>query len=323
MRPVHDVHTRTVQAPAATVGALLDRLAGDDDPLFPVPVWPAMRFDRPLGAGATGGHGFVRYRVTAYEPGRRVRFDFPEGGHHAVEVTPLDADSCQVTHVLEDRLRGAKRVAWPLAVYWMHATVVEEMLDNVERAATGTVRAPVRRSRWVRLLNRLLWERPVAVPVPPAARLARTAFARTDFQDAWQLPLPPGMPCDPAAWKGVLRGAFPEKGRTTTEGGGEILLGQDARHLDFRASLLVESPAVGADGRTVGHGGRVTLSTVVRTHHTGGRLYFAVVRRVHPLLARAMLRRTHRRLALAAPSAGERESAARAARAGYRHRTRP
>ncbi|KAA6213060.1 DUF2867 domain-containing protein [Streptomyces albofaciens JCM 4342] len=323
MRTVRDVHARTVHAPAGTVGALLDRLAGDDDPLFPVPVWPAMRFDRPLGVGAAGGHGFVRYRVTAYEPGRRVRFDFPDGGHHAVEVTPLDAGSCRVTHVLENRPRGAERVAWPLAVRWVHATVVEEVLDNVERAATGTVRAPARRSPYVRLLNRLLWARPAAVAVPAGARLARTAFARTDFQDAWQLPLPPGMPRDPAAWKGVLRGAFPEQGRATTADGGELLLGKDARHLDFRASILVESPAAGADGRTAGHGGRVTLSTVVRTHHAGGRLYFALVRRVHPVLARAMLRRTHRRLALAAPSAGEREWAARAARAGYGHRTRP
>ncbi|MEV5594577.1 DUF2867 domain-containing protein [Streptomyces sp. NPDC052496] len=323
MRTVRDVHARTVQAPAATVGALLDRLAGDDDPLFPVPVWPAMRFDRPLGVGATGGHGFVRYRVTAYEPGRRLRFGFPGGGHHAIEVAPLDAGSCRVTHVLEHRLTGARQAAWPLAVRWLHATVVEEILDNVERAATGTVRTPARRSRWVRLLNRVLWDRPTAVAVPSGARLARTAFARTDFQDAWQLPLPPGMPRDPDAWKGVLRGAFPEKGRATTADGGEILLGQDARHLDFRASILVESPAAGPDGRTAGHGGRVTLSTVVRTRTTGGRLYFAAVRRVHPVLARAMLRRTHRRLALAAPSAGEREWAARAPRAGYRHRTRP
>ncbi|MFD7664038.1 DUF2867 domain-containing protein [Streptomyces sp. NPDC059788] len=323
MRTVRDVHARTVQAPAEKVGALLDRLAGDDDPLFPVPAWPAMRFDRPLGVGATGGHGFVRYRVTAYEPGRRVRFDFPGGGHHAIEITPLGARSCRVTHVLEDRLAGRKLAAWLLALRWAHATVVEEVLDNAERAATGTVRAPVRRSRWVRLLNRLLWDRPTAVAVPPGARLARTAFARTDFTDAWQLPLPPGMPRDPAAWKGVLRGAFPEQGRATTADGGELLLGRDARHLDFRASILIESPAAGPGERTVGHDGRVTLSTVVRLHNTGGRLYFAVVRRVHPVLARATLRRTHRRLALAAPSAGERELAARAPQAGYGHRTRP
>ena len=99
------------------------------------------------------------------------------------------------------------------------------------------------------------------------------------------------MPQEPAAWEGVLRGAsFPVAGRSADE----ILLGRDAWHLDFRASILV------ADGR-------VTLGTVVRTHRLSGRLYFAAVRLVHPFMARTMLRRTHRRLALSAPAAGERE----------------
>lgn len=111
--------------------------------------------------------------------------------------------------------------------------------------------------------------------------------------DAWQLELWPGMPQEPEAWQGVLRGAaFPVLGRTDQE----ILLGADARHLDFRASVHV------ADGR-------VTLGTVVRIHRTAYRLYFAVVRRVHPFMARMMLRRFHRRPALAAPSVGERELA--------------
>ncbi|MFH8568563.1 DUF2867 domain-containing protein [Streptomyces sp. NPDC017993] len=167
----------------------------------------------------------------------------------------------------------------------------EEVFDNIERAVVGRVQAPARRSRRVRLLNRLSWPRPRAVALPTGARPAQQAFARTDFRDAWQMDLLPGMPEEPAAWEGVLRGAsFPVAGRA----GGEILLGRDARHLDFRASILV------ADGR-------VTLGTVVRLHGLNGRLYFAAVRRVHPFMARTMLRRTHRRLALAAPAAGERE----------------
>ncbi|MFF8369395.1 hypothetical protein ACF05W_11190 [Streptomyces lydicus] len=45
MRTVRDVHARTVAAPADAVGALLDRLGGDRDPLFPTyatstPSWP-------------------------------------------------------------------------------------------------------------------------------------------------------------------------------------------------------------------------------------------------------------------------------------------
>ncbi|GGU74086.1 hypothetical protein GCM10010211_44920 [Streptomyces albospinus] len=299
MRTVRNVHTRTVQAPASVVGALLDRLGGDPDPLFPTPAWHPMRLDRPLEVGAVGDHGLGPYRVTVHEPGRRIRFAFPPGpdgddtGYHEFTVHPLGSDRCRVDHVLEVRRAFARRLVWHLAIRAGHDTVVEETLDNVERAATGQLRASVRWSARVRLLNRLLWDRPTAVDLPEGARLARRAFPRTDFQDAWQLPLRPGMPTEPEAWEGVLRGApFPVVGRE----GGEILLGKDAGHLDFRASILV------ADGR-------VTLGTVVRTHHRGGRLYLALVRRVHPFMARTMLRRTHRRLALAAPGAGERWAA--------------
>ncbi len=102
--------------------------------------------------------------------------------------------------------------------------------------------------------------------------------------------LRPGMPRDPDSWRDVLRGApFQVVGRE----GGEVLLGQDAGHLDFRASILVDD-------------GRVTLSTVVRIHDWRGRLYWAVVKRGHPFMARTMLRRIHRRLALTAPPAAER-----------------
>ncbi|MFG3258688.1 DUF2867 domain-containing protein [Streptomyces sp. NPDC048172] len=292
---VRDVHTRVVRAPLDTVAALLDRIGGEDDPLFPTPVWPPMRFDRPLGVGADGGHGFVRYRVSAYEPGRRIRFDFTDGsgGFHEIRIRALDAERCHVEHALEQRFGAGERLLWEAVIKAVHGAVVEEMLDNVERAATGAVSgAPFQRPLRVRLFNRLTWPRARAVDLPAEARLARAAFPRTDFQDAWQLEIQPGMPERPEAWQGVLRGAFPVLGRDHEDR--EILLGKDARHLDFRASVLV------ADGR-------VTLGTVVRTHHAGGRLYFALVRRVHPLMVRLMLRRTHRRLALAAPSAGERE----------------
>ncbi|QKV94657.1 DUF2867 domain-containing protein [Streptomyces sp. NA02950] len=292
MRTVRNIHERTIEAPAEAVGALLDQLSSEYDPIWPSPAWPPMRFDRPLGVGAEGGHGFVRYTVSAYEPGRRVRFDFAPGdnGFHELVVEPLEPGRCRVRHVLEQRQRGAHLLVWALAIRWAHDTVVEEIFDNIERVAAGTHRAPLLWSPWVRLLNRVLWARPVAAPIPAAARLARAAFERTDFSDAWCMELAPGMPRDPESWRGVLRGApFPVVGRAD----GEVLLGEDAGHLDFRASILVES-------------GQVTLSTVVRTHNARGRLYFGVVRRIHPVMARLMLRRTHRRLALAAPSAGER-----------------
>jgi hypothetical protein len=63
----------------------------------------------------------------------------------------------------------------------------------------------------------------------------------------------------------------------------EVLLGTDARHLGFRASVLVEHD-------------RVVLSTVVQVHNDRGRSYSALVRRVHPLVVRAMLARAARLL---------------------------
>lgn len=294
MRTVRNVHERVVEAPADVVGALIDRLSADDDPVFPTPAWPPMRFDRPLGVGADGGHGFVRYAVGAYEPGRSIRFDFtPQGkGHHRVDVEPAGAGRCRVVHALEQRATLRERLVWALAIRPMHDVVVEELLDNIERAATGSVRHPVRWPLWVRLMHRLLWDRPKAVSVPEDARLVRTAFDRTDFEDAWQLPLGPGMERDPQAWRRVL--PFPVK----AVGTGELLLGKDASHLDFRASVFLDEE-------------HITLTTAVKTHNALGRLYFGVVRYVHPIGARFALRRTHRRLALAAPSAAERHYALR------------
>ncbi|MEV3988805.1 DUF2867 domain-containing protein [Streptomyces sp. NPDC049837] len=290
MRTVRNVHARVIEAPAERVGALLDRIAADDDPLFPTPAWTPMRFDRPLGVGADGGHGPIRYRVTAYTPGRSLRCDFspPSNGHHRLDVEPLGPGRCRLTHTLEQRQGPGQALVWSLFIRVLHDSVIEELFDNAERATTGTTAGrPVTRSPWVRLLHRLEHARPVAAPVPAAARLARTAFDRPDFADAWSMPLAPGMDRDPRAWRGVL--PFPVKAVE----GSEILLGEDASHLDFRASLLVEDR-------------NVTLSTVVRTHNRLGRLYFGVVRHAHPFMARLMLHRTYRRLALAAPTAGER-----------------
>ncbi|MGW5463857.1 DUF2867 domain-containing protein [Streptomyces sp. NPDC003996] len=295
-RTIRNVHERTIEAPAQTVGALLDRLSSPQDPLWPTPAWPPMLLDRPLGVGADGGHGFVRYRVTAYEPGRRARFDFnpPVSGHHEFVIEPQGEDRCLVRHTLELKRRGSMALHWALAVRWMHDTVVEELFDNAERAAAGTATNPVRRSPWVRLLHRLMWERAAATDVPTGARLARAAFDRTHYSDAWRMTMRPGMPRDPESWRGVLRGAsFPVVGRE----GGEVLLGEDAGHLDFRASIFVDDR-------------QVTLSTVVRIHNWHGRLYWAVVKRVHPFMARTMLRRVHRRLALTAPNAAERARSA-------------
>ncbi|WP_336047965.1 DUF2867 domain-containing protein [Streptomyces sp. CA2R101] len=170
---------------------------------------------------------------------------------------------------------------------------VRKVRARTAPAPAATVGPPPGRPARLRPFHRLLGDRPRAVPLPATARLAHGAFPHPDFQDAWQLDLRPGMPREPEAWQDMLgRAGFRVLGRTEHE----ILLGEDARHLDFRASIHL------ADGH-------VTLGTVVRIHRRAGRLYFTVVRRVHPFVVRTVLRRFHRRLALAAPGAGERPRA--------------
>ncbi|MFC9283275.1 DUF2867 domain-containing protein [Streptomyces collinus] len=296
MTAVRNVHERVIDAPAVAVGALLDRLSTADDPIFPTPAWPRMHLDGPLAVGADGGHGRIRYHVTAYEPGRRVRFDTPPGsgldGYHELTVAPLGAERCRVRHVLKCEARGILRLQWACVIRHIHDTMIEEIFDNIERAAADGVTRLVCWSPWVRLLHRLGWARPRAITTPAAAQLIRTSLDRTDYEDAYQMELLPGLPRDPAAWTGILRNAFPVLARTE----GELLLDVNTAGLTARASILIDER-------------HITLSTAVKADSLRARLYWAVVKRVHPFMARTMFRRTHRTLALAAPNAAERSRA--------------
>ncbi|GAA2521649.1 MULTISPECIES: hypothetical protein [Streptomyces] len=168
MSTVRNVHARALPAPADRVGALLDRISAADDPLFPSPAWAPLLLDRPLAVGSAGGHGPVRHSVAEYEPGRRIRFAFdpPGNGFHELSVEPLGPGRCLLRHVLEQDMRGTERLAWRCAVRAVHGTVVEELFDNAESAVTGTPVRRTRRSRCVRLLQRLAWDRPAAIDVP-------------------------------------------------------------------------------------------------------------------------------------------------------------
>lgn len=307
---VRNVHERLVPVPVEVLGPFLDRIGGPDDELWPSPEWEPMVLDRPVSVGADGGHGLIRYRVTAHEPGRRVEFAFRPGlgvqGTHVLSLEPAGPSGTLVRHVAEGRLGGWMRVLWPVVVRWLHDAVLEDLLDRAEMAA-GT--GPARRARWspwVRLLRRLTSTPARATAVPDTALLA-TALPRVDWADAHAVTCPRGMPTDPQVWAdavfrdppawvvaamrlrealvelvGIDRGG-PSSFDTVARGPDEVLLGTDERHLDFRASVLREPE-------------RVVVSTVVALHGARGRAYFALVRRVHPVLVRAMLSRAAHRL---------------------------
>ncbi|WP_433797084.1 DUF2867 domain-containing protein [Actinoplanes sp. CA-252034] len=309
MTVIDNTHQRLLPVPAATVGPLLDRLGRPGDVLWPSPAWPPARLDRPVGVGATGGHGAIRYHVTAHRPGRLVEFTFdPRTGLTGTHTFDLldHGDSCVLRHRLVATPTAWMRALWPAVVGPCHDAVLEHLLDNAEIAVTGTVTDPYRYPWRARLAARLESVHVSAVAVPADALALRSALPQPDLADAFAARIPPGATTDAQAWAdaifrnpppavtallrlrnilvapfGIARGdrtAFDTIIRTDRE----LLLGTDAGHLDFRASILVDA---GDDDITV------TLSTHAVARNRSGRVYLALIRLFHPPVVKAMLRR--------------------------------
>jgi len=152
---VRSHHEREIAAPPQRVGALLDTLASHDDALWPRDRWPAMRFDRPVGQGAIGGHGPIGYTVESYAPGHTVVFRFmrPRGfdGTHAFEVRPAPGGSV-LAHTLVMTTSGLATLSWVCVYRPLHDALIEDALARAV-AHTGT-RAPAPTwSPWVRFLR--------------------------------------------------------------------------------------------------------------------------------------------------------------------------
>ncbi len=155
---VLNVHSRELPAPAERAWELVAGLASEHDKLWPSERWPTspIEFDRRLGPGAKGGHGAVRYDVERFEPGRRVVFRFERSsgldGVHALEVQPLTAQRSRLTHTLDTRVRWKLMPLYPVLLAG-HDALIEDLLDNAERAAGGCPGEPQPLPRWLRVAN--------------------------------------------------------------------------------------------------------------------------------------------------------------------------
>ena len=201
---VHNVHERVLDAPAAAVGRLLDGIGGPHDALWPSPEWSPMWLDGPPAVGTAGGHGALRYRVTTYEPGRRIVFTLDPGqdlsGWHGFEVVPRGPDRAVLRHVVAGRARGGMRLLWPCVVRPVHDGIVEQILDRAE-LALGT--GPARATRLSAIARLARWAaRPRARATRPARR--PTCCRSADFVDAFAVRLRPGMPTDPVRWASAI-----------------------------------------------------------------------------------------------------------------------
>jgi len=120
-----------------------------------------MRLDGPLGIGASGGHGPVRYVVEEYEPGRTVRFRFtrPAGfrGHHAFRIAPApDESGVLLTHELTMTVVGSARLTWPLFFRPLHDALIEESLDRAMTEVGDEPEVVAVRSLWVKTLRAVM-----------------------------------------------------------------------------------------------------------------------------------------------------------------------
>ena len=160
-----------------------------------------------------------------------------------------------------------------------------------------------------------------SVPVPSQSVLA-PLYVGADLLDAWAIRLPVGASHDlellaratferPAGWiraltqvrdvmmltvgvkssaavgaaaaaRGPVIGYFP----LLSKSAGELVMGADDRHLDFRVAMLLST-------RTEG-GRELVLVTVVHCHNLLGRTYLAVIAPFHRAIARASLERAAR-----------------------------
>jgi len=77
-------------------------------------------------------------------------------------------------------------------------------------------------------------------------------------------------------------GAFP----IVSESNGQVVLGFDDKHLDFR--IVVDVRPNG------GHGSLVAVTTVVARHNLGGRVYIAVITPFHKAIVKSLLNRLDR-----------------------------
>lgn len=152
---ITNVHSRRVPARACDVRRALDSLGSATDHVWPANRWPALRLADGLRPGSRGGHGPIRYTVE--EVTDRVivfRFERPLlRGTHRFEVQP-DGLACVVRHVLEARPTLRTRIAWTLAIRWLHDALIEDLLDNLVREVGAQVKRPARWSAYVRLLRR-------------------------------------------------------------------------------------------------------------------------------------------------------------------------
>lgn len=297
---IRNVDERVVSGSPDDIAPLLASLGQPDDALYP-PQWQPMRLDRPVAIGATGTHG----TISAYEPGRLLEFTFPRGmgitGTHTFTVRPLGPGESVVRHEVDADATVVAWLGWQAVIRSSHDAVLECLLDRLQSELGAPPERPAAPSVYARALRRI--EGPRARKADPArSALLSGALDRVDYADAFAIERRRNVSDDPQAWvdavfndppawvtalmglrdrlvqvAGIER-STPDTFAVIARDDDEVVLGSDAGHLNFRASIRREVEST-------------LLTTTVQLHNRRGRAYFALIRPFHALVVRAMLNR--------------------------------
>ncbi len=161
---VKNIHERRVNAGGDAVRGLVkevfESLGTARDRLWPRRRWPAMRLDAAKSELGRGGHGPIRYRVTEHRPGEKTVFEFENAGLsrglrgvHYFELEEHGHSEFTARHVIDARLGWPALLLWPLVIRPLHDALVEDTLDNFERAVTQKLAKANRYSPYVRILR--------------------------------------------------------------------------------------------------------------------------------------------------------------------------
>jgi hypothetical protein len=155
---VLNLHKRIINQPISKIGELLNTLATDNDMMLATNKWPAMRLDKGLQVGSKGGHGPIKYYVTDYEAQKSVTFQFDLSGingFHKFELTKLDTEKTELSHIIDMTTSGFATIKWALAIRWLHDAYIEDAFDKVENHFT-TKKMASEWSLWVKILRKIM-----------------------------------------------------------------------------------------------------------------------------------------------------------------------
>ncbi len=156
---IRSVHQREYPHPVSAIAEILETLSSPEDRLWPGEFWPPLKLNNGLAVNSAGGHGPIRYYVSAYESGRAVEFTFTRpakfSGIHKFEILPADDGMTALRHTVDMEVDLKTFLVWQLTFRWLHDALLEDCLDKVQNQVSETqVRTP--HSMWVDFLRNIL-----------------------------------------------------------------------------------------------------------------------------------------------------------------------